>query len=92
MGVGDDIYLSTSQGLLRRLLEHPAPPQTRLLTGYAGWSPGQLDAELSASAWLTAEADRDIIFDTQPDDMWEAAIRRLGADPTSLLMGGAAVH
>ena len=92
VGVGDHIYLSTSQDLLRRLLEHPAPPQTRLLTGYAGWSPGQLDAELSASAWLTAEADRDIIFDTQPDDMWEAAIRRLGADPTSLLMGGAAVH
>lgn len=90
--VSDDVYLSTSQDLLRRLLEDPAPPQTRLLTGYAGWSPGQLDAELSASAWLTAAADPDIIFDTQPDEMWEAVIRRLGADPTLLQMGGAAVH
>ena len=88
----DGVYLSTSQELLRRLLEEPPPPHTRLLTGYAGWSPGQLDAELSASAWLTADADRDIIFDTQPPDMWETVIRRLGADPTLLQMGGDSVH
>ena len=90
--VGDGIYLSTSQDLLRRLLEDTPPPHARLLTGYAGWSPGQLDAELSASAWLTASADTDIIFETQPSDMWETALRRLGADPSSLQMGGGAIH
>ena len=90
--VGDGIYLSTSQDLLRRLLEDTPPPHARLLTGYAGWSPGQLDAELSASAWLTASADIDIIFETQPSDMWETALRRLGADPSSLQMGGGAIH
>jgi putative transcriptional regulator len=90
--VSDGIYLSTSEDLLRRLLEEAPPSHTRLLTGYAGWQPGQLDAELSASAWLTASADTDIIFETQPSDMWETALRRLGADPSSLQMGGGAVH
>ena len=90
--VTDGIYLSTSQDLLRRLLESPPPPRTRLLTGYAGWSPGQLDAELSASSWLTAKAEPDIIFNTQASEMWEVTIRRLGADPSLLQMGGGSVH
>ena len=90
--VCDGIYLSTSQDLLRRLLENPRSMHTRLLTGHAGWSPGQLDAELSASAWLTAEADRDIVFETHPAQMWETTIRRLGADPSLLQTGGAGVH
>ena len=90
--VSDGVYLSTSQDLLRRLLVNPASPRTRLLTGYAGWSAGQLDAELSSSAWLTAEADPDIIFSAQPTDMWETTIRRLGADPALLQMGGESVH
>ena len=90
--VTDGIYLSTSQDLLRRLLEDTPPPHTRLLAGYAGWQPGQLDDELSASAWLTASADTDIIFETPPSEMWETALRRLGADPSLLQMGGGSVH
>jgi hypothetical protein len=52
-----------------------------VLTGYAGWAAGQLDEEIAASAWLTADVDLDLVFDTPADEMWEATIRRLGADP-----------
>jgi len=90
--VTDGVYLSTSQDLLRHLLEQSSPTRTRLLTGCAGWGAGQLDAELLASAWLTADADADYIFTTQADVMWEATIRRLGADPSHLQMGGGHVH
>ena len=90
--VCDGIYLSTSLDLLRRLLNEPPPPRTRLLAGYAGWEAGQLDAELTASTWLTAEVSLDIIFDTRPTDMWETVIRSLGADPSLLQMGGGGVH
>lgn len=84
--IADGLSLSTSPHLLRRLLEPDPPPRTRLVVGYSGWGPGQLEAELQASAWLISEVDRELIFSTPPEQMWEAAIRRLGADPSALQM------
>lgn len=84
--LADGLYLSTSPTLLRRLIE-TAPPRVRVLTGYAGWGPGQLDAELAASAWLTVDLDVDFVFDAPSSTMWEQAIKRLGADPGALQIG-----
>jgi putative transcriptional regulator len=80
----DGLYLSTSPVLLRRVLEEEPRPRARVLAGYAGWGPGQLDEELAQSAWLMADVDLDIVFDIDPSIMWETAIRRLGADPSAL--------
>jgi putative transcriptional regulator len=86
MQVADDIYLSTSPQLLRRLLEPDPPANTRLVVGYSGWGPGQLERELSESSWLLSDVDGDLLFNTPPDQMWERAIRRLGVDPAALTM------
>jgi putative transcriptional regulator len=80
----DGLYLSTSPALLRRVLETRPRPRARVLAGYAGWGPGQLDAELAQSAWLMADLDLDLVFDIDPSVMWETTIRRLGADPSAL--------
>jgi len=82
--IRDGLYLSTSQVLLREVLETRPAPRARVLAGYAGWGPGQLDEELAQSAWLMADVDLDLVFDVGADAMWETAIRRLGADPSSL--------
>ena len=84
--ITDNLLLSTSPELLRRLLEPRPPSDARLIVGYSGWGPGQLEAELEASAWLMSDVDHDLIFNTPPDRMWETAIRRLGADPSALQM------
>ena len=86
MRIADALYLSTSPDLLRRLLDPSPPPLARLIVGYSGWGPGQLEAELEASAWLMSDIDRDLIFNTPAEHLWEAAIRRLGADPAALQM------
>ena len=86
MRIADGLYLSTDPDLLRRLLEPVPPPRARLIVGYSGWGPGQLEEELQASAWLMSDIDRDVIFNTPPEKMWESAIRRLGADPAALQM------
>lgn len=86
MRITDDLYVTTSPELLRRMLEPDPPPRSRLIVGYSGWGPGQLEAELEASSWLMSDVDTDLIFNTPPDKMWETAIRRLGADPASLQM------
>jgi len=78
------VLLSVSRELTLQLLQAPPTSRARVLVGYAGWGPGQLDKELAASAWLTAGVDSGLIFGVAPDDMWEAAIRRLGAEPAAL--------
>ena len=80
----EGIYLSTSPMLLRQVLTTRPIPRARVLAGYAGWGPGQLDEELAQSAWLMADVDLDLVFDVDPAVMWETAIRRLGADPSAL--------
>ena len=78
------VLLSVSQDLTLRLLQEPPTPRARLIVGYSGWGPGQLDQELTASAWLTTDVDPGLIFGVPPEEMWETAIRRLGADPAAL--------
>jgi putative transcriptional regulator len=48
--------------------------------GYAGWSPGQLEHELSQNAWLTVEARDGIIFETPAEERLPAAMELLGLD------------
>jgi putative transcriptional regulator len=90
--LGAGLYLSASPVLLRRALtSRPMPRRTLVLAGYAGWGPGQLDAELHDSAWLIAPVELDLIFEIPQSGSWEMAIRRLGADP-HLLQAGHGVH
>ncbi|HUF47542.1 MAG TPA: YqgE/AlgH family protein [Vicinamibacterales bacterium] len=86
--IGAGLYLSASPTLLRRVLTtRPQPRRTVVLAGYAGWGPGQLDAELEQSAWLMMPVELDLIFEIPSAAAWEMAIRRLGADPHMLQMG-----
>src|SRR6186713_38455 len=86
--LGAGLYLSASPVLLRRVLTtRPHPRRTQVLAGYAGWGPGQLDAELADSAWLIMPVELDLIFEIPAAGAWEMAIRRLGADPHLLQMG-----
>ena len=72
-----DVYASASMDALRRMLErdgHAADMHTYL--GYAGWSPGQLDAELARGDWIVTPADAASIFDTPSDEVWHDLMRR----------------
>jgi putative transcriptional regulator len=82
--IREGLYLSTSPLLLREVLATKPAPRARIIAGYAGWGPGQLDDELAHSSWLMSDVDLDLVFDTPADEMWETAIRRMGADPSML--------
>jgi putative transcriptional regulator len=84
VAVAPGIVLSTSPERLRALAAAP-PGQIRFLMGYSGWGSAQLEGELAASSWLTAEATPGLVFETAPDEMWEAAMRSLGVDPVTLV-------
>ncbi len=85
------VFLSASPALVRNTLESAPDPAIRMVVGYSGWGPGQLDIELAQGAWLMAPVQADLIFETSSDKMWETAIRRMGAEP-SMLHGSSGVH
>ena len=42
----------------------------RIFAGHAGWSPGQLDAELAEGAWWVVPGSRRDLFSAEPREMW----------------------
>ena len=60
------------------------PRRSSLMLGYAGWGDGQLEEELGDNVWLTAEADMDLVFDTDFDTKWTRALAGLGVDAAML--------
>jgi putative transcriptional regulator len=67
--VGDGRDVSDLVGVTRR---------ARAFAGYAGWGPGQLDAELARDDWFVAPAGVDDIFDTDADVLWRRVLERKG--------------
>ena len=51
-----------------------------LALGYAGWAPGQLEAEIQDNGWLNCAADSELIFGTDIDGKYDRALRKLGID------------
>jgi len=52
--------------------------RARVYAGYAGWAPGQLEAELEQDAWIVEPIDPDDPF--REDDLWPAALARKGGE------------
>ncbi len=47
--------------------------------GYAGWGPGQLDAELHQGGWLVWDVEPNDIFGDS-DEVWQRALRGIGRE------------
>ena len=48
----------------------------RIFVGYAGWSPGQLEAELDQDAWFVVTTRPTDPFTTDPEHLWRDVLRR----------------
>lgn len=89
--VSDTLGLTTTKDVLEALVSDGAPDRAMLAVGYAGWGPGQLEAEIADNAWLIADADEALIFGDDLDGKWTKALDHLGIRPEQLsAFGGSA--
>lgn len=82
--VSETLALTATVDILRAMAEGHGPLHSLLALGYAGWGPGQLEQEIVANSWLTADADEEIIFYTEPEQKWPRAMAMLGINISML--------
>lgn len=80
MRLNSEIMITTSKDILDVIGNDNGPEDSIVALGYSGWDAGQLERELEENAWLTVEADKEILFKTPVEDKWQAAINKLGID------------
>ena len=84
MAIPGGISMTATLDILEALARGEGPRQAVLALGYAGWGPGQLEAEIGRNDWLTAEMTGDLIFSPDNPGKWGQALKTLGIDPLSL--------
>ncbi len=84
MTVSDDVQLTLSRDILDSLAAGKGPDRSLVALGYAGWEPGQLEAEMLANTWINVPASPQLIFDTPFADRWTKAADSLGIDISRL--------
>ena len=82
--VADNVALTATLDILRAIGRGEGPRKSLLALGYAGWGPGQLDAEMQANGWLHVDADEALVFDPNSKDKWQQALAKIGIDLTAL--------
>ena len=83
--VTSEIGLTTSKDILQAVSSGAGPVNMIMSLGYAGWSAGQLEAEIAQNAWLTVEADPSVMFDLPVEARLEAAMALIGANFANLM-------
>lgn len=82
--VSETVALTATVDILKAIAEGGGPRHRILALGYAGWAPGQLEHEIQENGWLSCPADEELVFATEPDDMWPRAMAMMGIDVSML--------
>jgi len=84
LDVAEGFALTGTMDILEALAKGEGPRDVLVALGYAGWGPGQLEAEILHNAWLTCDAPPELVFSGDANAKWGAALGLLGIDPVML--------
>lgn len=70
------VAFTTDPAIFEAIARGAGPRRLIVALGYAGWGPGQLEAEISGGAWITVSADEALIFDDDAAGKWDRAMAR----------------
>ena len=71
-----DIYVTGAKELIEKSIgSRTESSKFRIYLGYAGWAAGQLEAEVRAGAWAVLHRRASVVFDDDPDSLWQRLTR-----------------
>lgn len=77
IAITEGMHLGRSGVTLSELLRGGRPHTgLRVFVGYAGWSEGQLEAEIQRGGWHVLPVDQEVVFDKDIELIWPEMIRR----------------
>jgi len=82
----DGVYLGANEECFNSLLENENSDDDifRLYLGCSCWAGGQLENEIKMNFWTVGNANENIVFYPQPDNIWWYILRSIGiTDPES---------
>ena len=88
LAVPGGLTMTTSKDVLEAVAAGAGPSKFLMTLGYAGWSAGQLEEEITLNGWINVPLSREqmvnIIFDTPSSERYERTMSHLGFDPSHL--------
>lgn len=82
--VGGGFGMTATLDILEDIAAGRGPVRLIMALGYAGWGPGQLEAEIRQNGWLTCDADARLVFGASDGTKWAGALKMLGVDAVAL--------
>ena len=82
--VGADFGMTATLDILEDIARGQGPGQAILALGYSGWGPGQLEDEIRDNGWLAVDSSPELVFASDDDGKWAAALSSIGVDPLTL--------
>ncbi|MBQ9089881.1 MAG: YqgE/AlgH family protein [Alphaproteobacteria bacterium] len=76
--INPDICLTATQDILYDISQGIGPSKSLISLGCATWISGQLEDEIMSNVWLTAPADKMVIFDVPFSKRWHFVLNKMG--------------
>jgi putative transcriptional regulator len=88
LAVPGGLTMTTSKDVLEAVAAGSGPSKFLMTLGYAGWSAGQLEEEITLNGWINVPLSQkqmvEIIFNTPSSQRYERTMGLLGFDPSHL--------
>ena len=68
------VSMTANVEILHAITSGRGPKKVLHVIGYSGWSPGQLDTEMSRDDWYTSPVTPEIVFGEKQEGKWEKAV------------------
>ena len=82
--IKDGVSLTATRDILQLIASGTGPKNSLFALGYAGWGPGQLDAEIQGNSWMFGVPEAEILFGKKHAQKWSLATSRAGIDLSAL--------